>query len=276
MKIQDARKKSSGIAEDFGSDLSGVTRVFSRPIIRERRISLNLSYNNVPEEPKEALSEARRMAKRVQSPFAREHLSRGVWRYVGGMSDEVSLEQSVNVDVVRNLAIAAFSETFAESNTAQDLEDFIARDYARERFAEEMGNPDSEFHVARVNGKPAGYMQLNVGTAQTENIGSESLEIQRLYLLRQYSVSILAPGSCSWRSSVRVRWARAESGSVCGSTTMRRSRSTGDGVSGVLASMISMWAMIGRQITCSPPMCRMLPFQVTPRSRKKGQLEAWF
>ena len=60
---EDTKKQASDIAEDFGFDLSSVTRAFYRQIVRERRIPLNLSYSNVPEETLEALAEARRMAK---------------------------------------------------------------------------------------------------------------------------------------------------------------------------------------------------------------------
>ena len=59
---EDTKKQASDIAEDFGFDLSSVTRAFYRQIVRERRIPLNLSYSNVPEETLEALAEARRMA----------------------------------------------------------------------------------------------------------------------------------------------------------------------------------------------------------------------
>ena len=45
---EDTKKQASDIAEDFGFDLSSVTRAFYRQIVRERHIPLNLSYSNVP------------------------------------------------------------------------------------------------------------------------------------------------------------------------------------------------------------------------------------
>ena len=38
----DTKQKASDIAEDFGFDLSSVTRAFYRQIVREKRIPLNL------------------------------------------------------------------------------------------------------------------------------------------------------------------------------------------------------------------------------------------
>lgn len=49
VRVDDATKReASDIAEDFGLDLSSVTRAFYRQIVRERRIPLNFSYNPEP------------------------------------------------------------------------------------------------------------------------------------------------------------------------------------------------------------------------------------
>lgn len=57
----DTKGKASRIAEDFGFDLSSVTRAFYRQIVRERRIPLNLSYHGVSSETRESLDEAKGM-----------------------------------------------------------------------------------------------------------------------------------------------------------------------------------------------------------------------
>lgn len=55
----DTKQKASSIAEDFGLDLSSVTRAFYRQIVREKRIPLNLSYTTIPAETMQALDEAK-------------------------------------------------------------------------------------------------------------------------------------------------------------------------------------------------------------------------
>ena len=56
----DTKQKASDIAEDFGFDLSSVTRAFYRQIVREKRIPLNLSYQSeVPAETLSAFRERR-------------------------------------------------------------------------------------------------------------------------------------------------------------------------------------------------------------------------
>lgn len=55
----DTKRKAASIAEDFGLDLSSVTRAFYRQIVREKRIPLSLSYTTVPDETMQALTEAK-------------------------------------------------------------------------------------------------------------------------------------------------------------------------------------------------------------------------
>ena len=49
---------ASRIAEDFGFDLSSVTRAFYRQMVREQRIPLNLSYPEPNAESLKAVHEA--------------------------------------------------------------------------------------------------------------------------------------------------------------------------------------------------------------------------
>lgn len=59
VRVDDATKRAAAeIAEDFGFDLSSVTRAFYRQMVRENRIPLNLSYGEPNEESLTALREA--------------------------------------------------------------------------------------------------------------------------------------------------------------------------------------------------------------------------
>ena len=49
VRVDDETKRlASDIAEDFGFDLSSVTRAFYKQMVRERQIPLNLSYEQTP------------------------------------------------------------------------------------------------------------------------------------------------------------------------------------------------------------------------------------
>ncbi len=55
------KREASEIVEDFGFDLSSVTRAFYRQIVRERRIPLTLSYPEPNEESLKSIRDAEEM-----------------------------------------------------------------------------------------------------------------------------------------------------------------------------------------------------------------------
>ncbi len=59
VRVDDQTKKdATAIVEDFGFDLSSVTRAFYRQIVRERRIPLALSYPEPNEESLQSIQDA--------------------------------------------------------------------------------------------------------------------------------------------------------------------------------------------------------------------------
>ncbi|WP_165060726.1 MULTISPECIES: type II toxin-antitoxin system RelB/DinJ family antitoxin [unclassified Adlercreutzia] len=60
VRVDEATKlAAASIVEDFGFDLSSVTRAFYRQIVREQRIPLNLEYPKPNNESREAIEEAK-------------------------------------------------------------------------------------------------------------------------------------------------------------------------------------------------------------------------
>lgn len=98
----------------------------------------------------------------------------------------IQMDRSDDVDVIRALSVDTFAQTFADTNTKEDLDEYFANNLSRDELQREIDDPDSVFLVASVDGEPAGYMKTNIGAAQTEPMGDDSLEIQRLYILRDY------------------------------------------------------------------------------------------
>ena len=98
----------------------------------------------------------------------------------------IEMAQSTDVNTIRDLSIATFAETFASLNTEEDMEQYNERHFSTDELQREIDNPDSTYVVAKVDGVPAGYMKVNVGDAQTEEMLGTRMEVQRLYILRQY------------------------------------------------------------------------------------------
>lgn len=79
-----------------------------------------------------------------------------------------------------------FYDTFIAITAPDDMKTFLDEAYNVDELRKEFLNPDSRFYFVHVEGAVAGYLKLNVGAAQTEQMGDNTLEVQRLYLRTAY------------------------------------------------------------------------------------------
>ena len=96
---------------------------------------------------------------------------------------EVDITDIINLQTI---ARNTFDETFSEFNTEEDMNKYLDDAYSNERLTMELTNPDSHFYFAMYDNVLAGYLKLNKGQAQTELKDSAALEIERIYVLKQF------------------------------------------------------------------------------------------
>jgi ribosomal protein S18 acetylase RimI-like enzyme len=87
---------------------------------------------------------------------------------------------------LQNLGRQTFFETFAEHNPPENLDAYLAESFSTDKLTRELNNPDSAFYFAYFDKKLAGYLKINFGQAQTELNDSESMEIERIYVLSEF------------------------------------------------------------------------------------------
>lgn len=87
-----------------------------------------------------------------------------------------------NVADLQQISRETFKETFDEYTAAKDMARFLQEDYATPKLLAEISNPNSRFFFLLVEGKIAGYLKVNVGDAQTEQLKENALEVERIYL----------------------------------------------------------------------------------------------
>ncbi|WP_430828431.1 GNAT family N-acetyltransferase, partial [Enterococcus faecalis] len=84
---------------------------------------------------------------------------------------------------LQEISIETYTDTFGPYNTPENMQAYLVEAYNLEKLQKELANPHSDFYFIFVDNQLAGYMKLNRETAQTEPMGPEKLEVERLYIL---------------------------------------------------------------------------------------------
>ena len=78
-----------------------------------------------------------------------------------------------------------FYETFSEQNSEENMRKFLDEAYSEEKLKSEIEDKESETFLAVENQKILGVLKINTGNAETESGLENSLEIQRIYVLKE-------------------------------------------------------------------------------------------
>ena len=71
---------------------------------------------------------------------------------------------------LQRISRETFSETFGSQNSSENMEKFLDKAYAEEKLKAEIENQNSNFYFLIVNNQVAGYLKVNEGDAQTEQV----------------------------------------------------------------------------------------------------------
>ena len=94
---------------------------------------------------------------------------------------------SINdLESVKRIGRETFFETFAESNSEDDMKAYLDKNFSDSKLTEELNNPDSDFFIAWEGKEAIGYLKLNTAKAQTEFQNAVSIEIERIYVKQEY------------------------------------------------------------------------------------------
>ncbi len=91
-----------------------------------------------------------------------------------------------DLDELLDLAIQTFDDAFRPMNTTANIEAYLREAFTRDKFQVELAHPHSAFYFIFVDGRLAGYVKLNVLDAQTDLQDPDSLEIERIYVKKEY------------------------------------------------------------------------------------------
>lgn len=89
---------------------------------------------------------------------------------------------TTHVELLQQLGKETFYDTFHAHNDAQTMETYLQRAFTIDKLTAELEHAQSFFYVLFDGDEAAGYMKLNIDEAQSEPFGSETLEVERIYI----------------------------------------------------------------------------------------------
>lgn len=87
---------------------------------------------------------------------------------------------------LQQISRQTFEETFAAFNSPEDMAKYLTESFSVAKLTAEHSNPDSAFYFATLDEQVIGYLKLNFGQAQTELQDAHAVEIERIYVTREF------------------------------------------------------------------------------------------
>jgi diamine N-acetyltransferase len=87
---------------------------------------------------------------------------------------------------LQKISRQTFHETFAALNSEENMAKYLEEELSIEKLTAELNNTNSAFYFAVYNAQVIGYLKLNFGESQTELKEQKAVEIERIYVLKEF------------------------------------------------------------------------------------------
>jgi hypothetical protein len=102
------------------------------------------------------------------------------------------LEATINdLELLQKIGRQTFSETFAASNSLENMTKYLAEGFSSEKLLGELTNINAAFYIAKNEMEVVGYLKLNFGQSQTELRIVKHLKLKGYMYYRNFRVKIL-------------------------------------------------------------------------------------
>lgn len=99
---------------------------------------------------------------------------------------EIEKVTLANIEQLKQISRQTFIETFSGVNTEDNMTKYLDESFNISRLTSEIQNLNSEFYFAVIDVKVVGYLKINCGDAQTELKNDNTLELERIYVLKEF------------------------------------------------------------------------------------------
>jgi hypothetical protein len=91
-----------------------------------------------------------------------------------------------DIHLVQEIGKKTFKETFEASNSTENMQEYLDSSFSISKLVTELSDQNSAFYFALTDDKVVGYLKVNWGESQTENSDKNALEIERIYVLKEF------------------------------------------------------------------------------------------
>lgn len=91
-----------------------------------------------------------------------------------------------DLHILQEISYETFDETFKDQNSPENMEAYLEMGFNLKQIEKELSNISSQFFFVFLHDEVAGYLKVNTNDAQSEEMGDESLEIERIYIKRTF------------------------------------------------------------------------------------------
>lgn len=90
------------------------------------------------------------------------------------------------VEKLKEIGKLTFAETFSSENSEEDMREYLEEGFSTKKLKTELTDKNTEFYFAELENKVIGYLKVNFGQSQTEIKDKNALEIERIYVLKEF------------------------------------------------------------------------------------------
>jgi len=90
------------------------------------------------------------------------------------------------LDLLRDISIETYRDTFSDSNSEALMAQYFQDALNKEKLQAELNHPDSTFYFIYFAEKVAGFLKVNIMSAQTDIKDINAFEIERFYIRQSF------------------------------------------------------------------------------------------
>ena len=91
-----------------------------------------------------------------------------------------------DIEKLKEIGKLTFAETFSSDNSEEDMQKYLEEEFSTEKLKIELTDKNAEFYFAELGYNVIGYLKVNFGQSQTEIKDKNALEIERIYVLKEF------------------------------------------------------------------------------------------